>query len=71
MGAYEFNYAYIGDFDGQCDVDFADFAIFALAWLTEQGDGQYNPACDISLPADEYVDWRDLDILTDNWLAGK
>ena len=29
MGAYEFAWAYIGDFDSQCDVDFEDFAIFA------------------------------------------
>ncbi|MGA1875297.1 MAG: LamG-like jellyroll fold domain-containing protein, partial [bacterium] len=34
MGAYEFACTYIGDFDGQCDVDMADYAIFALAWLT-------------------------------------
>ena len=33
MGAYEFNYAYIGDFDYDCGVDFLDYAIFALAWL--------------------------------------
>ena len=32
---------------------------------------QYNPACDISIPADSYIDWRDLDVLTANWLAGK
>ncbi len=71
MGAYEFAYAYIGDFDGECDVDFVDFAIFALAWLTEQGQPQYNPACDIGIPADSYIGWRDLDVLSDNWLAGK
>jgi len=61
---------YIGDFDGECDVDFADFAIFALAWWTEPGDAQWNPDCDISIPADNKVDWRDFKILCDNWLAG-
>ena len=71
MGAYEFAYAYSGDFDGQCDVDFVDYAIFALAWLTEPGDAQWNPACDISVPADNHIDRNDLDVLADNWLAGK
>jgi parallel beta-helix repeat protein len=70
MGAYEFAWAYIGDFDGECDVDSGDYAIFGLAWLTEEGQPGYNPACDISIPADKYIDWLDLDILTDNWLAG-
>jgi len=71
IGAYEFAWAYIGDFDDECDVDFEDFAIFALAWLTEPGQPQYNPACEISIPADNSIDWHDLDILTDNWLTGK
>jgi len=69
MGAYEFAWAYIGDFDGQCDVDFADFAVFALAWLTDPGETAWNPECDISIPADNYIDWHDLDIFADNWLA--
>jgi predicted outer membrane repeat protein len=71
MGAYEFSYAYIGDFDDDCDVDLRDFSIFALAWLSGAGDGQYNPDCDISLPPDEFIDWRDLRLVGDNWLAGK
>jgi len=71
MGAYEFSWVHLGDFAGGCDVDFVDFAIFALAWLTQQGDGQYNPHCDISLPADQYIDWRDLKVQTANWLRGK
>ncbi|MHC4460696.1 MAG: right-handed parallel beta-helix repeat-containing protein [Planctomycetota bacterium] len=68
MGPYEFAWAYIGDFDGQCDVDFADFAVFGLTWLSEDGEPQYNPACDISIPADNYIDWFDLAVLSDNWL---
>lgn len=69
MGTYEFGWVYLGDFDGQCDVDFGDFAIFASAFLSEPGDGNWNTVCDISLPADFYIDWRDLDVFTDNWLA--
>jgi hypothetical protein len=71
MGVYEFGYAYAGDFDSQCDVDFDDFAILTFAWLTEDGQPKYNPACDISIPADKFIDWRDLDVFTNNWLAGK
>jgi hypothetical protein len=69
MGAYEFNWTYIGNFDGDYDVDFGDFAIFALALLTEPGDALWNPDCDISIPADNYIDWRDLDVFSDNWPA--
>ena len=59
-----------GDFDDNCDVDFGDFAILALAWLTEPGDMQWNPTCDISDPSDDVIDMLDLDVFTDNWLAG-
>ncbi|NIP25277.1 MAG: DUF362 domain-containing protein [Phycisphaerae bacterium] len=71
MGAYEFSYAYAGDFDGQCDVDYDDYAVLASAWLTADGWPYYNPACDISVPPDNFIDKADLRVLTDNWLAGK
>lgn len=72
MGAYEFAYAYFGDFDGDCylDVNLVDFAIFALTWMLEAGETGYDPNCDISIPPDNYINWRDLDVFTDNWLAG-
>ena len=67
MGAYEFNYAYAGDFDGDCDIDFFDFAILANSWL------QNDPLRDIAPPpaGDDIVDIYDLAVLCDNWLAGK
>jgi len=67
MGAYEFSYAYAGDFDNDCDVDFIDFAILANSWL------QNNPLVDIAPPpeGDGIVDIKDLAVLCDNWLAGK
>jgi hypothetical protein len=71
MGAYEFACACIGDFAGGCDVDFEDFSVFALAWMAEEGEPEYEPDCDISLPLDYVIDERDLKIFTDNWLAGK
>jgi hypothetical protein len=71
MGAYEFGWSYLGDFAGGCDVDFFDFAVFSLAWGSEPGDLNWNPACDLALPLDEYIYWRDLNVLCGNWLGGK
>ena len=70
MGAYEFSWAYMGDFDRDCDLDFRDFAILGLAWWTEAGETGWNPDCDISVPADKYIDWLDLNVFSDNWPAG-
>ncbi|MHC4315540.1 MAG: S8 family serine peptidase [Planctomycetota bacterium] len=68
MGAYEFNYAYMGDLDYNCEVDFDDFAILGLAWRTEPTYAQWDHLCDISSPVDNYIDWQDMAILCDNWL---
>jgi hypothetical protein len=70
MGAFEFSYAYIGDFDSDCDIDLVDFAILAKAWLTEPPDPQWNRLCDIGTPPDNYIDWLDLDVLAEHWLQG-
>jgi parallel beta-helix repeat protein len=70
MGAFEFSYTFIGDFEGDCDIDLIDFAIFAKAWLTEPPDPQWNQLCDIGTPPDDYIDWLDLDVLAENWLQG-
>ncbi|UCF43979.1 MAG: right-handed parallel beta-helix repeat-containing protein, partial [Planctomycetota bacterium] len=67
MGAYEFSTADIGDFDDDCAVDFVDYAILSDYWLMDE------PSVDIApQPAgDGIIDERDLDILCENWLAGK
>jgi hypothetical protein len=56
-----------GDFDGDSDVDFIDFAVLADSWR------QNNPLADIapSPAGDGIVDMQDFDVLCDNWLAGK
>ena len=59
-----------GDFDFNESVDLADFAIFASAWLTEEAEPQHNPFCDIGIPADNYIDRRDLDVFAENWQGG-
>ncbi len=60
----------VGDFDADSDVDAADLALLALAWLTEPGDVEWNPACDINTPADNLIDARDFAIFANNWHAG-
>jgi hypothetical protein len=57
-----------GDFEADCDVDFYDFAILALAWMTSSGQPNYNPLCDISLPRDGIINVYDLARFCDYWL---
>ena len=71
MGAYEFSYAYMGDFDNQCDVDMIDYAILSSAWLTKEGESGWNPLCNIHMPADNSIDMLDLNVFIKYWLAGK
>jgi hypothetical protein len=64
--AYAFNNT-SADFDGDCDVDFADFALLAGSWR------QNNPSRDIAPPpaGDGIVDIYDLAVLCNDWLTGK
>jgi hypothetical protein len=58
-----------GDVEPDCDVDLEDFAMFGAAWLTEEGQGGYNPDCDISVPPDNSINWLDIEVFVNNWLA--
>jgi hypothetical protein len=58
-----------GDLEPDCDVDFNDYAIFALAWRCDPADADWNPACDISDPKDDIINEKDLRALSDNWLV--
>ncbi|MHC4154183.1 MAG: GLUG motif-containing protein [Planctomycetota bacterium] len=71
MGAYEAACACAGDFDGDCDAGLSDFAMLGSAWLAGEGHPRYNPACDVALPPDGFINWKDLKVLTENWLAGE
>jgi hypothetical protein len=59
-----------GDFNLDCDVDLYDFAVLASAWQSSPGDGNWDPACDISDPKDNIIDGLDLAVLVEHWLAG-
>jgi hypothetical protein len=59
-----------GDFNGNNWEDLADFAIFARAWMSQPGQANWNPACDISSPKDDIIDWSDFAVFVEYWLAG-
>lgn len=50
-------------------VNFLDLVTLANAWLSTPGSSNWDPNCDISIPADYVIDIQDLAVLTDNWLA--
>ena len=52
-------------------MDFADFAVFALAWLSSSGQTGWNQDCDVSDPKDNVINLLDLEVFVNNWLAGK
>jgi len=58
-----------GDFEPDADVDLEDFAVFASAWKSKDGDINWNVFCDISCPEDGLVDELDLSVFCSNWLA--
>jgi len=68
MGAYEFIPADVGDLDADCDVDLPDLAILAPGWRSEEGDADYRRGHDINWPPDGRINWRDILVLSDNWL---
>ena len=54
------------NFDGV--VDFIDYCIMSDAWNSSPGFIGWDPACDVGLPKDDYIDESDLSVLADNWL---
>ncbi len=76
MGAYEFgkvcgdaNHPYpVGDMNLDCEVDISDAVILAVAWLSEDGGIGWNPACDISIPADGIINGPDFAVIGLHWL---
>ncbi len=65
MGAYEFNWHGAGDFDNDCFINFFDFSISARYWMTDDS------FVDIAPPGgDGIVDFKEVAIIADNWLAG-
>jgi len=55
------------DCTGNRIVDANDLAVVSAAWLSEPGAPAWNPACDVSSPADDRIDLRDLTALARPW----
>ncbi|MHC4192575.1 MAG: hypothetical protein ACYSX1_02300 [Planctomycetota bacterium] len=58
-------YSHPGDLTGDCVVDFRDQAVLASQWW---GPPRDPPADFAPAPLDGFVDWRDLQVLTVDWL---
>ncbi|MHC4158933.1 MAG: hypothetical protein ACYSSO_07620 [Planctomycetota bacterium] len=41
-----------------------------VAWLSEAGQTNWDPNCDISEPNDNIINERDLEVFCGNWLEG-
>jgi len=59
-----------GDVNHDCTVDMADYAMFTAAYNSTPGHPQWNPECDISLPADNVIDILDMNAFLGSWLMG-
>lgn len=57
-----------GDMNGDNRVDMGDIAVMGLAWLSSEGDLDYNPVYELS--GDTSIDEADLAELVSSWLAG-
>lgn len=57
------------DLTGDWFVDYKDFARFAKAWRSTTGGPNWDPNCDMALPADGVINEKDLAVLCDNWLS--
>ncbi|MHC4457747.1 MAG: c-type cytochrome, partial [Planctomycetota bacterium] len=60
---------YPGDFDIDGDVDLDDLGTLGAAWLSDSGDGNWNPNCDIGPQPtpDEHIDFLDYCIFAENY----
>jgi hypothetical protein len=66
--AVDFKASCAGDFDGDGDIDEADFIIFVAAWNSKPQDKNWNPLCDLNNPPDNIINSLDLKVFLDNWL---
>jgi hypothetical protein len=58
----------VSDFNYNCSVGIEDLMTMVNAWLTQDGDVDYNPDCDISPAIDEKIDLADYAVLASEWL---
>lgn len=64
----EYLHATAGDFQPDGIVNLNDFAILAQRWMVDSGNALYDDLYDISIPRDNSIDIKDIEVLLDNWL---
>jgi hypothetical protein len=67
MGADEYYWS-PADFNDDEIVNFIDYAIFANAWNSNDSNSNWNPKCDIAIPANNLIDFNDLAVFCEDWL---
>lgn len=58
----------LADINGDKKVNLEDWAICAAAWLSNEGDPAWNPACNLKQPPDTTINLDDLLLWLENWL---
>ena len=58
----------LADLDENGIVDMLDLGVLANSWLATDTGSNWNPDCDISIPADDSIDGLDLAVFSGNWL---
>ena len=66
LGSY---LTFSADFEGDGDVDFFDFAMFAPAWMSQPGQPAWDEKYNIAEPPDTIIDMQDLMEFTEQWLG--
>lgn len=57
----------IADLNESTGVCVDDLFIFAAAWLSNKGDGNWNQDCDLAYPKNEHIDLADFAVLSSQW----
>ena len=56
------------DINGDKKVNLEDWAICAAAWLSQESDPSWNPACNLKQPPDTIINLDDFKVWVENWL---
>ncbi|MHC4475609.1 MAG: S8 family serine peptidase [Planctomycetota bacterium] len=63
-------YRFSGDLDGDCNVDFSDYAVFGSYWWREDCNSQNNWCEGADFEPDGDVKWEDFARIAQDWLLG-
>ena len=56
-----------GDLNFNGTVNALDLFLFSRAWLSTEGEQNWNPYCDISVPQDGIIDYKDFSVFAQHW----